>query len=415
MQSVPLIIATLVAGLAITLPRAGARILTENDQLYCEELFGPPAHASVDRFAQIDPLAIEIPLLIKLDETSEATFKKLSRKDHLRYLRDLRFADIAGYARDHLDQPATLTLRSTYLGYLRSLWDQLDYYRRTENPDFFSEGTARPADFAEFSAARLAAFDAALADRPLGPTLGRLTGWLPTKRGHRYEWIKELDDGDRNASNLSDLILGHDPVAGLRREVRRERPDNQSPVGVGMHRERLYTAYPHLAVLWRALKPKDKETFVDLGAGHGRVGMSLKAYGHGTRFLGFELLESRVADAEEVAKTLGLKVADWRVEHANLADPNLDLPKAEYYYMANPMLPSEVDQLVAKLAARARAGEDFKVIFAYLPLFAEAGEMWPDEFDEWSTLYAKLPRGLVLERRIVTGDDSFFIVSSRQP
>ena len=367
-----------------------------------------------DRFGMIDPLKAEVPLLIHLAEKTEQTYKSLSRDNRLQYLRDLRYANVAGYIRDNLERPERLTLYAVYEAYLHSIWDQLAYYVRTENPHFFAEAGTPPADFAAFLTPRLAALAQQYEDRPLASTLRRLNEWLPTNRNQRFVWVEELDESEQDASALSDLVLGHDVVRGLRREVAAEARNDRSPLGVGMHRERLYSKYAHLAALWRVLKPKEKETLIDLGAGHGRVGMSLRANGYGTRFIGFELLASRVAEAEEVARTLGFRPADWRVERTDLTSPQFDIPKAEYYYIANPMLPSEVDQLMEKLAAKAHAGDEFKVIFAYLPLFAEARELWPEEYGDWATLYARLPRGLEFGKRVSSPEVDFFILHSRR-
>lgn len=73
---------------------------------------------------------------------------------------------------------------------------------------------------------------------------------------------------------------------------------------VGLDFQILQTTYHDLKTLFEAIKPMPSERIVDLGAGYGRVGVLLHHYYPKTEFLGIELVEERVKEANRIFKKL---------------------------------------------------------------------------------------------------------------
>jgi hypothetical protein len=78
------------------------------------------------------------------------------------------------------------------------------------------------------------------------------------------------------------------------------------------------------------------ETFIDIGAGFGRVGIYLAILHPGVKFIGYEIIPERVAEFNRVAKALGIG-SDAITYVQDLSDPKFRMARADYYYANNPV------------------------------------------------------------------------------
>ncbi|MFA6237975.1 MAG: class I SAM-dependent methyltransferase [Bacteriovorax sp.] len=73
---------------------------------------------------------------------------------------------------------------------------------------------------------------------------------------------------------------------------------------IGLDFQILQTSYHDLKALFELIKPRPLERIIDLGAGYGRLGIFLHRYYPIAQFLGIELVEERVKEANRVFRTL---------------------------------------------------------------------------------------------------------------
>lgn len=106
---------------------------------------------------------------------------------------------------------------------------------------------------------------------------------------------------------------------------------NGSQSWVGLTPQQLQTTYNELWQMCDLLKPKGESTFVDLGAGYGRLALILQLFAPQVHFLGYEIVKERVEEGNRMFELLGLK-------HASLLEQDLSaqdfiIPDADYYFM----------------------------------------------------------------------------------
>ena len=100
---------------------------------------------------------------------------------------------------------------------------------------------------------------------------------------------------------------------------------------IGLDPQVLNTPYSELVEMCEILNPKEGQLLVDLGASYGRLGIVLDRLFSGTHFLGYELVEERVAEGNRIFKTL--KVGDSQLIQQDLTDPEFSIPNADCYFI----------------------------------------------------------------------------------
>lgn len=100
---------------------------------------------------------------------------------------------------------------------------------------------------------------------------------------------------------------------------------------VGLEPQTLLTPYQELVQVCEYLKPKPGETFVDLGAGYGRLGLVLNDLHPGVNFLGYELVKERVNEGNRVFQLHDCRNAQLITE--DLTRPDFKIPTARYYFL----------------------------------------------------------------------------------
>jgi hypothetical protein len=131
------------------------------------------------------------------------------------------------------------------------------------------------------------------------------------------------------ACDVIDSALGID-VAATENRVTHEWPKNSdfSLTGVqawsGLPARTLLTPYSELREMLFRLRLKSDSLLVDLGAAYGRLGFLIEAYFDPCRFIGYELVEARVAEGS--AALVRAKAQHSQLLCQDLLAPGFELP-----------------------------------------------------------------------------------------
>jgi len=124
------------------------------------------------------------------------------------------------------------------------------------------------------------------------------------------------------------------------------------------------TTYADMDRFFNEAGLRSGETVVDLGASYGRIGLYLGTKRPGVKFIGYEINPVRVAAGKQLYENLGL--TDSSLVEQDLSSPTFVLPKADVYYMYDPVNEATRKILFQKLAERAteakKANKKIKVI-----------------------------------------------------
>ena len=103
----------------------------------------------------------------------------------------------------------------------------------------------------------------------------------------------------------------------------------QSWVGLGP--EQLQTNYDEFVEIINYINPSGHQTWLDLGAGYGRLGMVLHSMKPEVEFIGYEIVKERVAEGNRIFEKFGIK--NSRLYCQNLTNKDFKLPKAHCYFI----------------------------------------------------------------------------------
>ncbi len=146
-------------------------------------------------------------------------------------------------------------------------------------------------------------------------------------------------------SALVDKILGYNIDSlemALLKRAKRLAPDgdmkvwgrllhNGSQSWVGLTPQQLQTTYNELWQICELLKPKKGSSFVDLGAGYGRLALVLNLFAPQVKFIGYEIVSERVLEGNRLFHLLGLTQASLLEQ--DLSKEDFIIPDADYYFM----------------------------------------------------------------------------------
>lgn len=175
-------------------------------------------------------------------------------------------------------------------------------------------------------------------------------------------------------SSCVDRILGipvHSVEQDLREEAKRIQPGGTveswskalhqgALTWVGLNPSQLQTPYAELLQLLEALDMNEGESFVDLGAGYGRIGMIMGKHWPKNAFTGFEMAQERVLEGNKAFKRYGLESA--KLIASDIAAKSFQLPKADYFFIYDFGSLSDIKKLLAKVEVQADEGRVFSVL-----------------------------------------------------
>ncbi len=100
---------------------------------------------------------------------------------------------------------------------------------------------------------------------------------------------------------------------------------------IGLHPQVLQTPYNQISHFLSYFKKYNPKTVVDLGAGYGRVGIVMNAILPDATFIGHEILEIRLKEANRIFDIYGLDQCEMRCQ--NILEDSFDLPSADVYFI----------------------------------------------------------------------------------
>lgn len=145
-------------------------------------------------------------------------------------------------------------------------------------------------------------------------------------------------------ANEVDLWLGLRTVEIEQKLVDQESDQN---LWIGLPVQALLTPYIEFRQILERLKLKPGETVIDCGAGYGRMGFVISRHYPGVKFIGFEMVENRVSEAQKALKRHGCETA--QMVCANIDSPEFNLPEAEVYFIYDFSYRPAIDRLLEKL------------------------------------------------------------------
>jgi hypothetical protein len=105
---------------------------------------------------------------------------------------------------------------------------------------------------------------------------------------------------------------------------------------VGLDVQTLQTPYMDFLKLFKMCPPRPHETWIDLGAGYGRLGLMLAQYAPHTFFHGFEWVSERVSEARRIYQSWDLthlKIEHFLVDQHFFLENAYPLQKNQTYFL----------------------------------------------------------------------------------
>ena len=107
------------------------------------------------------------------------------------------------------------------------------------------------------------------------------------------------------------------------------------------------SAYRNIKAILKASEMKDGDRFVDIGSSYGRVGCVVGANFPNTRFIGYEIVPERLAEAERIAETLELHNVSYFLE--DVSADEFRMPEADWYFLYDSLNTDTLNYILEKM------------------------------------------------------------------
>ncbi len=118
------------------------------------------------------------------------------------------------------------------------------------------------------------------------------------------------------------------------------------------------TPYSECRAILTELQFVDGETFVDFGAGYGRMGHVLETFFPQGNFIGFEIIESRVQEANRVAE---LQKKRFRLECIDICSDHFLIPRADVYFLYDFGSEEQIQKFLEKFRSQ-KSSDSFRFV-----------------------------------------------------
>lgn len=167
-----------------------------------------------------------------------------------------------------------------------------------------------------------------------------------------YPWVPENSvsyEEEKNHSRQVDAWLGFEIDQVEASLLSRNRtPEGRSyEAWTGLCPQSLMTPYTELRRVLKDLAPEAGERLVDLGAAYGRLGFVLGTHYPEVEFLGYELVQERVEEANR--RLSAWKFPRVKLDQADLQSKGFQLVRADYYFLYDYGSPEAVTQTLMDL------------------------------------------------------------------
>ncbi|MBL7546173.1 MAG: hypothetical protein JNL11_20300 [Bdellovibrionaceae bacterium] len=120
----------------------------------------------------------------------------------------------------------------------------------------------------------------------------------------------------------------------------------------GLDIQSLQTPYSEIVEMIHFIKPKSDDTWIDLGAGYGRMGITLGLIAPDVNFIGYEYVQPRVDEGNRVLQQLSFTQA--QIKHMDISKEDFQLPQAQLYFLYDFGSREDVYKIFEKLKSEAK-------------------------------------------------------------
>lgn len=146
-----------------------------------------------------------------------------------------------------------------------------------------------------------------------------------------------------------DRYLGYQ-CKDIENNLNRTNFPKEKELWIGLDLQSFQTPYSELVEISENLNPQDGETWLDLGAGYGRLGVVLGFLRPQVHFVGYEFVDERVQEASRIYAAWGLKNA--KIKKADLVAE--EITDADVYFIYDFGSRAEVFKVLEKLREKAK-------------------------------------------------------------
>lgn len=158
---------------------------------------------------------------------------------------------------------------------------------------------------------------------------------------------------------------------------------------IGLDLQSLQTPYSEIAEMIDRLDPQPGQTWLDLGAGYGRMGVTLGFLRPQVNFIGYEVVAERVTEGQRIFDLWKLQWA--QMKHVDIATEHFHIDAADLYFLYDFGSKNDVFIVLNKLAEIAKTRKIQVVargrgvrhwIMMDFPWLSQIHE--PEHFNNWS-------------------------------
>jgi hypothetical protein len=151
----------------------------------------------------------------------------------------------------------------------------------------------------------------------------------------------------------ADAFFGFEIEASEARLKAKTESQKQASQWIGLDPASLQTPYLEIRFMLSVLNLNSGDEVVDLGCGYGRMGLVMHRHFPESRFLGFEIAETRV---QEGMRVYGLnQVQNARLIAADVTAPEFQIPKAKVYFLYDLSQLASIRKVIEGLKKMAKA------------------------------------------------------------
>lgn len=120
----------------------------------------------------------------------------------------------------------------------------------------------------------------------------------------------------------------------------------------GLDIQALQTPYCEIVEMIQFIKPKAGDRWMDLGAGYGRMGLTLGLVAPEVQFIGYEYVDARVREGQRLFSLLSLKKSE--LKQSDMSADSFIVEPADLYFIYDFGSKRDVYTVLEKLRERAR-------------------------------------------------------------
>lgn len=189
--------------------------------------------------------------------------------------------------------------------------------------------------------------------------------------------IREMESSleDREFDDIVDQILGYKDLSQIENSRNASR-EILSKLGKakwshGSGSDGYSSSYRDIKAVLKASGMKDGDTLVDIGSSYGRVGCVVGANFPNSPFVGYEIVQERVTEAQRVAELLQLDNVSYYCQDVSAGD--FEIPQADWFFLYDSLNDETITHIIEKIFKK-EENHNARLIVKYTGDFPEYEE-----------------------------------------